>query len=86
MSGHLREKMTSSLTIVPLMSDSRLVITTYYIIVPALYCHEQWLEDEFLGYLDEWKNYVNSDKSLSSADKARMMLSRETLEGITITG
>ena len=86
MSGHLREKMTSSLTIVPLMSDSRLVITTYYIIVPALYCHEQWLEDEFLGYLDEWKKYVNSDKSLSSADKARMMLSRETLEGITITG
>ena len=86
MSGHLREKMTSSLTIVPLMSDSRLVITTYYIIVPALYCHQQWLEDEFLGYLDEWKKYVNSDKSLSSADKARMMLSRETLEGITITG
>ena len=86
MSGHLREKMTSSLTIVPLISDSRLVITTYYIIVPALYCHEQWLEDEFLGYLDEWKKYVNSDKSLSSADKARMMLSRETLEGITITG
>ena len=29
---------------------------------------------------------MNSDKSLSSADKARMMLSRETLEGITITG
>ena len=86
MSGHLREKMTSSLTIVPLMSDSRLVITTYYIIVPALYCHQQWLEDEFLGYLDEWKKYVNSDKSLSSADKARMILSRETLEGITITG
>lgn len=86
MSGHLREKMTSSLTIVPLMSDSRLVITTYFIIVPALYCHQQWLEDEFLGYLDEWKKYVNSDKSLSSADKARMMLSRETLEGITITG
>ena len=86
MSGHLREKMTSSLTIVPLMSGSRLVITTYFIIVPALYCHQQWLEDEFLGYLDEWKKYVNSDKSLSSADKARMMLSRETLEGITITG
>ena len=86
MSGHLREKMTSSLTIVPLMSDSRLVITTYFIIVPALYCHQQWLEDEFLGYLDERKKYVNSDKSLSSADKARMMLSRETLEGITITG
>ena len=86
MSGHLREKMTSSLTIVPLMSGSRLVITTFFIIVPALYCHQQWLEDEFLGYLDEWKKYVNSDKSLSSADKARMMLSRETLEGITITG
>ena len=86
MSGHLREKMTSSLTIVPLLLDSRLVITTYFIIVPALYCHQLWLEDEFLGYLDEWKKYVNSDKSLSSADKARMMLSRETLERITITG
>ena len=75
MSGHLREKMTSSLTIVPLMSDSRLVII---VIVPALYCHQQWLEDEFQGYQDEWKKYVNSDKSLSSADKVRMMLIRES--------
>ena len=29
---------------------------------------------------------MNSDKSLSFADNARMMLSREILEGITITG
>ena len=42
--------------------------------------------DEFLGYLAEWKKYVESDKSLSPADKAKMMLSRETLEGLTMTG
>ncbi len=40
----------------------------------------------FFGILGEWKAYVHRDGSLSAGEKARMMLSRETLEGSTITG
>ena len=46
----------------------------------------QWLEKEFLGYLDEWKASVASRPGLKPAEQARMCLSRETLEGLHITG
>ncbi len=46
----------------------------------------QWLETNFLGYLDEWETSVKSREGFTDAQKATMMLSRETLEGLRITG
>ena len=46
----------------------------------------QWLEKEFLGYLKEWKASVASREGFTPTEKARMCLSRETLEGLHITG
>ncbi len=47
-------------------------------------CILQWLENDFLEYLSEWEVYA--DKNAESAnEKAKMILSRETLEGIRIT-
>ena len=46
----------------------------------------QWLENEFLGYLDEWKASVASREGLTLTEEAKMCLSRETLEGLHITG
>lgn len=45
----------------------------------------QWLEKDFLGYIDSWEQEVK--KITCSADeKRKMMLSSETIEGIRITG
>lgn len=46
----------------------------------------QWLEEEFLGYLDEWERSVNEIKSLSPLQKKMMLLPHETLTGLRITG
>ena len=46
----------------------------------------QWLENKFLGYLDEWKSSVASREGLTLMEEAKMCLSRETLEGLHITG
>ena len=46
----------------------------------------QWLREEFLPYLDDWKASVNQRCGFSSAQKQKMLLSRETMDGLTITG
>ena len=46
----------------------------------------QWLEDDFLGYLKEWEESVSAQADLSDSERARMLLSRETIEGLHITG
>ena len=46
----------------------------------------QWLKDNFLKWLDEWKEEVESREDLDAYEKERRQLSRETLEGIHITG
>jgi hypothetical protein len=46
----------------------------------------QWLETDFLAYLAEWKREVDSNRDLSASERAKLLLSRETLEGLTITG
>ena len=46
----------------------------------------QWLSDAFLGYLDEWDQSVKQRKNFTAAEKQMMRLSRETLEGLRITG
>ena len=46
------------------------------------------LQDNFLSYLDEWDKCVEEidDEDLSVSDRARMCISRETLEGLRFTG
>ena len=46
----------------------------------------QWLENDFLSYLDDWEAAIHSLTDLSKGEKNRMMLSAETLEGLRITG
>ena len=46
----------------------------------------QWLKDDFLGYLSEWEKSVSSRDGFTSKEKSFMCLSRETLEGLQITG
>ena len=46
----------------------------------------QWLEKDFLGYLDEWEASVSAREGFTRAEKASMILSKETLEGLRLTG
>ena len=46
----------------------------------------QWLEKEFLGYLDDWEKAVKERKGFTDEQKKRMILSQETLEGLRMTG
>ena len=46
----------------------------------------QWLRHTFLGYFDEWEAEISSMTTLKKKQKAAMQLSRETLEGLKITG
>lgn len=51
-----------------------------------LYMYIQWLETEFLGYLNEWDRSVNGRTGFTVAEQKRMRLSDETLEGLRVTG
>ena len=44
------------------------------------------LKRDFLGYLDEWERRVNARDDIRNADKAKLMHSKETVEGLHITG
>ena len=46
----------------------------------------QWLEGEFLKYLGDWKASVDSRPGFTAAQKALMCISKETIEGLHITG
>ena len=46
----------------------------------------QWLEEEFLPYLDGWEANVQGRKGLSIAERNKMMLSAETRLGLQFTG
>ena len=46
----------------------------------------QWLEDEFLGYLQNWEGSVMAQSGLSMKEKNSMLLSPETRFGIEVTG
>eukprot|EP00731_Ephydatia_muelleri_P003223 Em0001g3223a len=43
--------------------------------VKAILCLYQWLETEFLGYLDEWKSCVEQRPGFSKNQKSRILLS-----------
>ena len=46
----------------------------------------QWLEKDFLGYLKKWEDSVSARDDVTAAQKPRMLLSKETREGLHITG
>ena len=46
----------------------------------------QWLQDDFLGYLDEWESGTKDRVDLSASDKRKLLLSSETMEGLRVTG
>ena len=46
----------------------------------------QWLEDEFLGYLQNWEGLVMAQSGLSMKEKNSMLLSPKTRFGIEVTG
>ena len=48
--------------------------------------HFQWLEKDFLGFLRDWEEECLQTNGLTMGEKRRMCLSRETLEGLRITG
>ena len=48
--------------------------------------HTQWLEKEFLPYLDEWKSSVKTRDGYNDTQKKRMLLSEQTILGLRMTG
>ncbi len=46
----------------------------------------QWLTDDFLGYLAEWEKEIAETQGLKTKEKQRLGLSRETVQGLRITG
>ena len=53
--------------------------------VSLIYCFNfrilDYLQDEFLGYLDEWSKSVQNRVGFTRNEKATMMLSHETIQG-----
>ena len=46
----------------------------------------QWLPEEFLPYLEQWRNSVQKRAGFSEKAKQMMLLAKETRDGITVTG
>ena len=46
----------------------------------------QWLEDEFLPYLEQWENSVKKRRGFSDKEKMLMLITKETRAGIKVTG
>lgn len=46
----------------------------------------QWLEEDFLSYLDNWRESVRSREGYTDSEKKRMLLSEETESGLRLTG
>ena len=57
---------------------SRLLLSFYHSL--------QWLETEFIPYLEQWEKSVMEREGFSAKEKELMLLARETRLGITITG
>ena len=46
----------------------------------------QWLRDEFMGYMNDWKESVEKRVGYTPQQKQQNLLSELTREGISITG
>jgi hypothetical protein len=51
-----------------------------------IYIVIQWLKDVFLEYLKGWEEEVQKKDGYTALQKAKMILSHETLYGIRMTG
>ena len=49
-------------------------------------CYIQWLKEEFLGYLSDWEESINKRDGYSDEEKAKMIISQDTLKGLRMTG
>ena len=49
-------------------------------LISHYYCTMQWLESDFIAYLDEWEEAANQREDLSVKDQQKLCISRETLE------
>ena len=58
---------------------------SYIYIYTGLYTL-QWLCQDFLRYLDDWERSVQARQGFTTSQKAMMTLSRETTEGLRMTG
>lgn len=67
-------------------SDERFKVFVQYMNCITYTSMFQWLKYTFLGYFDEWEAEITSMTTLKKKQKAAMQLSRETLEGLKITG
>ena len=45
----------------------------------------QWLEEDFLGYLNEVEESVNSLEDAPETEKVKMLFSCETIEGLQVS-
>lgn len=68
-------------------SDFRLKVGViyYYLCTFLLYCL-QWLQDDFLSYLDQWEDSVEKRGEFTKKQKEMMLLSSETRTGLKLTG
>ena len=48
--------------------------------------YSQWLLNDFLGYLGEWEVEIAEVPGLDQKEQQKLCLSRETMEGLKITG
>ena len=55
-------------------------------LIRVCFLFSQWLETDFLKYLLDWEDSVSRRTDIEQQDKNKLMLSRETLEGVRITG
>ena len=70
----------------PVMNVSRFVLCSILLLFEFIPVQcVQWLKESFIIYLDEWEEELAKDKSVCKRTKSRMMLSRETREGLNIT-
>ena len=51
-------------------------------------CHKVilWIEKDFLDYLREWELSVAARDGFTAGEKAAMTMSRETVDGLRLTG
>ena len=57
------------------------------VVVVFLHVYVQWLKEDFLGYLQEWDTSVEQRTGdFTEAERKKMRLSDETLEGLRMTG
>ena len=51
-----------------------------------MYFFPEWLKGGFLKYLQDWEDSVNNRKGFKAAQRAQMLLSSQTREGLRMTG